>query len=307
VADFGIAKAWADEDAVSQTRAGIAMGTPQYMAPEQAKSAKDVDHRADIFALGCILYELVCGEQAFQGDNLPTIFNQVLSGDYRSPRDLVPGLPPRVSNTIRGCLAVEPGERPQTCAEVLKILDGDAQPKAPMSGPTPLTPAKRDMRMAVGGAVGMLGMLGLVGAVLLAGAVGFAAANWDSDSTEDATVADADEEDEAPQATEPGTDEPTEAPAGEPTGTCAGEDGEVVGYANVKGVFFPKAGATWFLARPQAVYKSYPREGNGFKADRTVVCNLPSAVTVTMVADPIKVKAQGWWIPIAAGRIQGLD
>ena len=66
VADFGLAKA-ADED-VSMTQSGTGMGTPLYMAPEQARNAKTVDLRADIYALGCSLYHFLTGELPFKGD-----------------------------------------------------------------------------------------------------------------------------------------------------------------------------------------------------------------------------------------------
>ncbi len=61
VADFGLAKILLDDSGPSATRSGVAMGTPAYMSPEQIRDAKNVDQRTDIFALGCIFYELVAG------------------------------------------------------------------------------------------------------------------------------------------------------------------------------------------------------------------------------------------------------
>ena len=84
VADFGIAKVVQEylQDADGpRTQTGIGMGTPAYMPPEQVQSAGSVDHRADVFALGCILYELVCGERAFPGDNLLSILNAIADGE----------------------------------------------------------------------------------------------------------------------------------------------------------------------------------------------------------------------------------
>ena len=82
VTDFGLAKALEQDKDASQTRTGRPMGTPAYMSPEQVRDAKNVDRRTDIFALGCILYELLCGRRAFEGADTLDVFNQVVAGDY---------------------------------------------------------------------------------------------------------------------------------------------------------------------------------------------------------------------------------
>ncbi len=85
VADFGLAKVLAGDGvgAMRQTRTGTAMGTPSYMAPEQIRSAKGVDGRADLFSLGAVLYELYCGELAFPGEDMWTIFSNITSVCHR--------------------------------------------------------------------------------------------------------------------------------------------------------------------------------------------------------------------------------
>jgi len=70
VADFGLAKILCGEGGMAQTRSGVTMGTPAYMAPEQIRDSKHVDHRADLFALGAILYEVACGRRTFGGDDI---------------------------------------------------------------------------------------------------------------------------------------------------------------------------------------------------------------------------------------------
>ncbi|MFZ5478989.1 MAG: serine/threonine-protein kinase [Myxococcota bacterium] len=125
VTDFGLVKALSDDDAASHTRSGIAMGTPAYMSPEQVRNAKNVDQRTDIFALGCILYELVCGEQAFSGEDTFSVLNAVVTGDYRAPERIVEGIPERVRAAIAGCLKVNRDERIADCAQLRKVLAGE--------------------------------------------------------------------------------------------------------------------------------------------------------------------------------------
>ena len=90
VADFGIAKLLRAEVG-GQTRTGQMMGSPAYMAPEQARDASGVDARADIWSLGCLLYEMVCGARPFVGGTLLAVLAAVTSGEYAPPR----GAPPR--------------------------------------------------------------------------------------------------------------------------------------------------------------------------------------------------------------------
>ncbi len=71
VADFGIARAVADEHRLTQT--GMAIGTPAYMSPEQATGERGIDARTDIYALGCVLYEMLAGEPPFTGPNAQSI------------------------------------------------------------------------------------------------------------------------------------------------------------------------------------------------------------------------------------------
>jgi serine/threonine-protein kinase len=116
VTDFGLAKILADEDrGHSQTRSGVTLGTPQFMAPEQIRNAKTVDQRADIFALGCILYNLVCGRPPFQDPDILNLYNAIASGTYPPPETFAPGLPPRIRTAIAGALTVDREARTQDC------------------------------------------------------------------------------------------------------------------------------------------------------------------------------------------------
>jgi len=125
VTDFGLAKVLVGEGIdVGTTRAGIAMGTPSYMSPEQIRDARKVDQRADVFSLGCLLYELVTGQRAFPGDQALTIYNAITAGEYLPAEQLVADLPETVIQCVDGCLALDLDERIPDCATVLEVLAG---------------------------------------------------------------------------------------------------------------------------------------------------------------------------------------
>ncbi len=93
--DFGIAKLRAaTEFQKGLTRAGVVMGTPEYMAPEQLFAANDVDHRADLYSLGVILFEMLSGRRPADGDEVEQIIAAVVSGNVKRLRDLEPTLHP---------------------------------------------------------------------------------------------------------------------------------------------------------------------------------------------------------------------
>ncbi|MBW1878329.1 MAG: serine/threonine protein kinase [Deltaproteobacteria bacterium] len=133
VADFGIAKALSG-DHEKLTQSGHSLGSPAYMAPEQIQNAHEVDQRADMFSLGCLLFELVCGVRAFQGEDTLEVLNAVAQGNYVHPTQVVPDLPGRIVDSIVRCLAQDPKQRVQTCEELLEILDtGSDDPMTPVS------------------------------------------------------------------------------------------------------------------------------------------------------------------------------
>jgi serine/threonine protein kinase len=125
VTDFGLAKILQGDAEMANTRHGIAMGTPHYMAPEQIRDARNVDQRADMFSLGCLLYELATGERTFPGDEALAIYNAITHGDFVPPTVLRPDLPDRFDLAIRGCLIVDPAARIPDCGTLLDVLRGD--------------------------------------------------------------------------------------------------------------------------------------------------------------------------------------
>ncbi|MCB9741433.1 MAG: protein kinase [Alphaproteobacteria bacterium] len=124
VSDFGLARVEGGEDIV---RRGGAAGSPGYMAPEQLTDASSVDHRADLFGLGCILYELATGLRAFWGGDARSLAERILAGEYRAPEDVSPGLPARLTSAIHRCLKQEAAQRYPDIDALLDALYGEAE------------------------------------------------------------------------------------------------------------------------------------------------------------------------------------
>jgi serine/threonine protein kinase len=143
VTDFGVAKAvTASADSPGHTgltSLGVALGTPAYMAPEQATASPNTDHRADIYALGIVAYEMLTGSPPFMGRSA----QQVLAAQVVEHPDPVerrrPAVPPMLANLVNDCLSKRPADRPQTAAAVMHALDAIATP----SGGTAATTAVR--------------------------------------------------------------------------------------------------------------------------------------------------------------------
>lgn len=132
IADFGLAKILEARGGMN-TRQGAILGTPNYMAPEQIRNAADTDARADVFALGAVLYELVTGEKAFPGSNMMEVFRKIDDGQYRPPRELAANLPGRMERAIVGALRTERSERIQTAEDLMEIWFADATSDGPGS------------------------------------------------------------------------------------------------------------------------------------------------------------------------------
>ncbi len=123
VLDFGIAKlTQSPTERASQTRAGELMGTPAYMAPEQARAAGEIDHRADLYSLGCILYELLVGQPPFVSDAVGELIALQLFGEPEPPRARVPELSEEMERIVLRLLAKDPAARFATCADLSDAL-----------------------------------------------------------------------------------------------------------------------------------------------------------------------------------------
>ena len=127
VADFGIAKESDPGGKEKLTRTGHSLGSPAYMAPEQIQDAHEVDARADLFSLGCLFYEMVCGERAFKGKDTLEVLNAVTQGHYVPPEQVVPDLPARIGEVIARCLVQDRARRIESCEAVVALLDGEGE------------------------------------------------------------------------------------------------------------------------------------------------------------------------------------
>jgi CheY-like chemotaxis protein/HPt (histidine-containing phosphotransfer) domain-containing protein len=123
VTDFGLAKSLVDEGTM-KTRSGATLGTPSYMPPEQIRDASRVDHRADLYGLGCLLYAMLVGRPPFRGSDVIDLLDRINRRDYTDPRTLVDGLPDRLVDLLQDLLHPEPEGRPESCERVVERLDG---------------------------------------------------------------------------------------------------------------------------------------------------------------------------------------
>jgi Leucine-rich repeat (LRR) protein len=119
ILDFGVARAAGDEAHLTQT--GAIIGTPAYMAPEQA-SARPVDHRCDLFSLGCVLYRLATGERPFKGRDTISILAALAREDPPAPASLNPEVPSELSDLVMWLLQKDPAKRPASAHEVVERL-----------------------------------------------------------------------------------------------------------------------------------------------------------------------------------------
>jgi eukaryotic-like serine/threonine-protein kinase len=121
--DFGIAKLRASSEFTKGlTRAGVVMGTPEYMAPEQLMSAHTADHRADIYSFGVMLFEMLAGCRPADGEDVEVIIAAVQGGRVRRLQELLPDLPPGLVAVVERAMAVSRDHRFESAAEMRLAL-----------------------------------------------------------------------------------------------------------------------------------------------------------------------------------------
>ena len=169
VADFGIALAVQQAGGQRMTQTGLSLGTPQYMAPEQAMADKHVDARADVYALGAVTYEMLAGEPPFTGPTAQVILAKAITEQPLPLTRLRDSVPPHVDTAVRHALAKVPADRPSSAKELASALQNPAFTWGP---PPTSSPAAGSTRNASG-----LGRVALAGAAALA-VIGIAAGSW---------------------------------------------------------------------------------------------------------------------------------
>ena len=122
VADFGLARAIGATEYQRLTETGIIMGTVFYMSPEQLKEERDLDQRADVYSLGCILYEMLTGTPPYTGSSISDIVRRILRGPTPSAARANRQVPPAVDLAVSRALARSPAERFQSMREFADAL-----------------------------------------------------------------------------------------------------------------------------------------------------------------------------------------
>ncbi len=143
ILDFGLAKQrYPAQDSTTSylTDEGTVLGTAGYMAPEQVRG-EAVDHRADLFSFGVILYEMLTGKRAFAGDSSVEVMNAILKDD---PPELPASVPPALNRIVRRCLEKEPARRFQSAADLAFAL----QPSSPSLPRVPAPPHRLSLKWA---------------------------------------------------------------------------------------------------------------------------------------------------------------
>lgn len=146
--DFGVAKAMSDATSSSDlTSIGISLGTPAYMAPEQAAADPGIDHRADVYALGVLAYEMLAGAPPFTGTPQAVLTAQIA----KAPEPLLavkPELPPAIAQIVMRCLEKEPANRFQSADELLQAIESLVTPVGAVASAA-ATPTRRRMPIAM--------------------------------------------------------------------------------------------------------------------------------------------------------------
>jgi len=122
VADFGIARAIDAAGSEQLTETGLAVGTPFYMSPEQASGSRDLDGRSDIYALGCVLYEMLAGQPPFTGPTIESVVHQHLAVEVSPVTNLRPAVSAEIAETLTRALAKTPADRFATAREFADAL-----------------------------------------------------------------------------------------------------------------------------------------------------------------------------------------
>ncbi|MEZ4232971.1 MAG: protein kinase [Polyangiaceae bacterium] len=144
VLDFGISKVTSDMGVSSLTQTQVSMGSPLYMSPEQMRSARDVDARADVWSLGVVLYEMLTGTLPFVADSMPQLCALVLENTAPPMRIVRPDLPEELEPVVAKCLEKDPAKRYQSVGELAMDL-------GPFAGDMGIASAARVVRILEGG------------------------------------------------------------------------------------------------------------------------------------------------------------
>ncbi len=160
VADFGVARAISVAGQERLTETGLALGTPTYMSPEQATGGRELDGRTDLYALGCVLYEMLIGQPPFQGATAQQLLARHVMDPVPPLRTVRPTVPAEVEHAVMRALAKVPADRFPTAADFADELATTGEPvivspPATRSPSLPSPPRRRWMIALVAGVLGL--------------------------------------------------------------------------------------------------------------------------------------------------------
>jgi hypothetical protein len=184
VTDFGVALVAHAVGTGRMTGSGLSPGTPEYMSPEQACGSPDIDARSDIYALGCVAYEMLCGEPPFVGVNPQGLLARKLSEPPRGLRVVRPAIPHAVEQVILKALATAPADRFRTAPEFAEALNRAITSGIPPAGIPPRGSGEVSVPVAAAGPpaarwFATVAVTLVVGAVLLTAIGVLATATYD--------------------------------------------------------------------------------------------------------------------------------
>jgi len=133
ILDLGLSKDISDSEKSFNTQSGVALGTPHYISPEQAKGDKGIDGRTDIYSMGATFYHLITGQTPFQGSTAALIMLKHLNEQLPNPQDINEEIPDGVAHVIQKMMAKETDDRYADCAELLADLELVSEGKMPSS------------------------------------------------------------------------------------------------------------------------------------------------------------------------------
>jgi len=149
VTDFGIARSMSDADQTTLTAVGVVMGSLYYISPEQLVGSRDVDARADIYSLGCVLYEMFTGRPPFLGEREAIIKQHM----FERPEPLPGSVPATLRETVMKSLQKRPGERQESAAEFAAAL---------AAAPSEARVRRRDLILRLAAVAATLALIGLL-------------------------------------------------------------------------------------------------------------------------------------------------
>jgi serine/threonine-protein kinase len=138
ILDFGVSRVISGDE-IRRTSPGVAIGSPAYMSPEQATGAEALDHRADLWALGVVLFEMLSGVLPFEGPTEYSVMTEIVHGRIPSVAEFVTGVDPRLVSIVERCLQRSVSDRVESADEIIAALEviirrGDAAAAAPPAG-----------------------------------------------------------------------------------------------------------------------------------------------------------------------------